>query len=138
MRPPASSEARSPEKYEDTVKNLIRIEELLLAGVSFYLFLALDVAWWWYLLLFLAPDLSMLGYLFGPKVGAWTYNLAHHKGLAVALFVMGGVASLPALQVAGLIMLGHSSLDRALGYGLKFSDAFQHTHLGMIGRASAG
>jgi hypothetical protein len=119
------------------VKNLIRIEEVLLAGLSFYLFLALDVAWWWFLIFLLAPDLSLLGYLFGPKVGAWTYNLAHHKGLAVALFVIGGLASLPVMQLAGTIMLGHSSLDRALGYGLKYSDAFQHTHLGMIGRAPA-
>jgi hypothetical protein len=47
------------------------------------------------------------------------------------------VASLPALSVAGLVMLGHSSLDRALGYGLKYPDAFQHTHLGTIGRAPA-
>jgi len=121
----------------DTMKTLIRIEELSLAAVSFYLFLALDIAWWWFLILLLAPDLSVLGYLFGPKVGAWTYNLDHHKGLASALFIVGSLAMLPALSVAGLVMLSHSSLDRALGYGLKHPDGFQNTHLGMIGRASA-
>jgi hypothetical protein len=119
------------------MKTLIKIEELLLAALSFYLFLALDYVWWWFLILFLAPDLSMLGYLFGPKVGAWTYNLAHHKGIAIALFVIGGNLQLQWLQLVGVIILGHSSLDRVLGYGLKYTDAFQHTHLGMIGRASA-
>jgi len=119
------------------MKNLIRIEELLLAVLAFYLFLALDFAWWWFLILLLTPDLSMLGYLLGPKVGAWTYNLAHHKGMAIALFVLGGYLQIPWLQLVGLIILGHSSLDRVLGYGLKYTDSFQHTHLGRIGRASA-
>jgi len=88
------------------------------------------------LVLLLAPDLGMLGYLAGPRVGAISYNLAHHKGLAVLLFVVGGSLQIPLLQLAGLVILGHSSLDRMLGYGLKYSDSFQHTHLGMIGRAA--
>jgi hypothetical protein len=120
-----------------TMKTLIKIEELLLAVLSFYLFLALDYAWWWFFILFLTPDLSMLGYLLGPKVGAGTYNLAHHKGMASALFVIGGYLQVPWLQLVGLIILSHSSLDRVLGYGLKYTDAFHHTHLGRIGRASA-
>lgn len=78
----------------------------------------------------------MIGYLAGPRVGAVTYNLAHHKGVAALLFVLGGSVQMPVLQLAGLVILGHSSLDRVLGYGLNFSDSFQHTHLGMIGRAS--
>jgi hypothetical protein len=119
------------------MQNLIRIEELLLAILAFYLFLALDLAWWWFLLLLLTPDLGALGYLLGPKVGAWTYNLVHHKGLAIALFIAGSYVQVQALQLAGLIILGHSSLDRVFGYGLKYTDSFQHTHLGMIGRASA-
>ncbi|HEY4665958.1 MAG TPA: DUF4260 domain-containing protein [Anaerolineales bacterium] len=118
------------------MKNLLRLEELLLALLSIYLFAGLDYAWWWYLVLLLAPDLGMLGYLAGPRVGAISYNLAHHKGLAVLLFVVGGSLQIPLLQLAGLVILGHSSLDRMLGYGLKYSDSFQHTHLGMIGRAA--
>jgi hypothetical protein len=118
------------------MKTIIRVEELLLTVLSFYLFLTLAYAWWWFLILFLAPDLSMIGYLLGPKVGAWTYNLAHHKGIAVVLFVMGGVLQIPWLQLAGVILLGHSSFDRLLGYGLKYPDSFHHTHLGRIGRAA--
>lgn len=119
------------------MKSLIKLEELLLAGLAFYLFLALDYAWWWFPLLFLTPDLSMLGYLLGPKVGAWTYNFVHHKGVAIALLVLGGYAGIQWLQLAGLVLLGHSSLDRVFGYGLKHTDSFQHTHLGRIGRAAA-
>jgi len=117
------------------MKTVLKLEELLLTLLSFYLFLALEYAWWWFPLLFLAPDLSMIGYLLGPKVGAWTYNLAHHKGLAVILFVLGAYLQWPELQFAGLIILGHSSFDRMLGYGLKYTDSFHHTHLGRIGSA---
>lgn len=116
------------------MKTLIRLEELLLAGLSLYLFFGLGYAWWWFPLLLLTPDLSMIGYLLGPKVGAWSYNLAHHKGVAIALFVLGGYLGSGWLQLAGVILLAHASLDRILGYGLKYTDSFQNTHLGRIGR----
>lgn len=119
------------------MKTLLKIEELLLAALAFYLFRQLDYAWWWFLVLFLAPDLSMLGYLLGPKVGAWCYNAVHHKGVAVALFLLGTYGQTPWLQLAGLVMLAHSSVDRVFGYGLKYPDAFQHTHLGKIGQQAA-
>jgi Domain of unknown function (DUF4260) len=116
------------------MKTLIKIEELFLVALSFYLFLNLNYAWWWFLILFFAPDLSMIGYLVNPKVGALTYDFIHHKGTAAALFVLGGFLHVPWAQAAGLIILGHSSFDRILGYGMKYPDSFQHTHLGMIGR----
>ena len=84
--------------------------------------------------LVLCADLSMLGYLANPRLGAWTYNLIHHKGLSVTLYVLGYLLATPWLMFAGTILLGHSSLDRVLGYGLKHEDAFQNTHLGRIGR----
>lgn len=118
------------------MKNLIKIEELFLAILSFYLFLGLGYAWWWFPILLLTPDLGMIGYLFGPRTGAVTYNFVHHKAVAVVLFVLGGFAGLHWLAAAGMIVLGHSSLDRVLGYGLKYADSFQHTSLGMIGQSS--
>ena len=110
------------------MKNLLRLEELALFGFSVFLFSGLDYAWYWYALFFLAPDLSMLGYLADPRFGAWTYNLIHHKGLSVAVYVLGALLSVPWLMFAGTILLGHSSLDRVQGYGLKYEDAFQNTH----------
>lgn len=120
------------------MKTLIRIEELMLAVLAFLLFRTLDVAWWWYPVLLLTPDVSMLGYLLGPRVGAGMYNLVHHKGVAIVTYGLGLGLGNTTLQLAGLVLLGHSSLDRAVGYGLKYPDSFQHTHLGWIGRAHAG
>lgn len=119
------------------MKNLLKLEELALFGLAVYLFSLLDISGWWYALLFLTPDLSMLGYLHNPQTGALTYNLVHQKGTAVALYLAGLVLGLPWLQFAGLLLLGHSSLDRVFGYGLKYADAFQHTHLGMVGKERA-
>jgi hypothetical protein len=118
------------------MKTITRLEELFLAVLAFYLFLSLPVPWWWFFVLLLAPDLSMAGYLLGPRVGAITYNAVHHRAVSVALFIIGAGLHAPWMQAAGLILFAHSSLDRMLGYGLKYADAFQHTHLGMIGSAA--
>lgn len=116
------------------MKNLIKLEELFLFGLSIFLFSRLDFAWWWFLVLFLAPDLSMLGYLHNAQTGAIAYNLAHHKGAAIAIFIAGVIFGNQTIQLIGLIIFGHSSLDRVFGYGLKYPDSFEHTHLGMIGK----
>lgn len=118
------------------MKTLLKLEELFLLGLSLFLFSELDYSWGWYALLFLTPDLSMIGYLWNPRVGSWTYNLIHHKGISVALYVLGYLLSVPWLMFAGTLLLGHSSFDRMFGYGLKYPDAFQNTHLGVIGKSS--
>jgi len=101
------------------MKTLIKLEELTLIVLSIYLFLALDYAWWWFPLLFFIPDVSMMGYLINSKLGTVTYNFIHHKALAILLYLLGGLSQLPALQLAGLVMFGHSSLDRTLGFDLQ-------------------
>lgn len=116
------------------MKNLIRFEEFLMLAFALLLFSGLDYSWWLFALLFFAPDLSMLGYLINPRLGAWTYNLIHHKGLAVTLYALGFLLTVPWLMFAGTLLFAHSSFDRIFGYGLKHEDSFQHTHLGMIGR----
>jgi hypothetical protein len=116
------------------MKTVLKLEELALFGLAVYLFSLLDISGWWYAVLFLTPDLSMLGYLHNPQTGAFTYNLVHHKGTAVALYLIGTLLGLPWVQFVGVLLLGHSSFDRVFGYGLKYSDAFQHTHLGIVGK----
>ena len=101
------------------MKTLIKLEELAFVVLSFYLFLALDYAWWWFPLLFFVPDVSLIGYLINRNIGATTYNFIHHKALAVLLYLLGGFIQSPGLQLAGLVMFGHSSLDRALGFELQ-------------------
>ena len=116
------------------MKNLLRLEEVGLALLGLYLFLGLHYPWWLFFVLLFAPDLSMIGYALNSRTGALLYNFVHHKALSAALYIAGGLLQVPWLQAAALILLAHSSLDRVLGYGLKYPDAFQHTHLGMIGR----
>ena len=118
------------------MKNIIKLEELGMFALSILLFNILGYSWWLYLLLILTPDISMLGYLVSPKVGSVTYNLVHHKGVAVLLYLIGVYTYNSIFLIAGIILFGHSSLDRVLGYGLKFGDAFKHTHLGVLGKES--
>lgn len=90
--------------------------------------------WPWLLVFFLAFDVSMVGYLRGTKFGAWMYNAIH---LYVGPVAFGTAYALFGVRWAGILALAwafHIGVDRALGYGLKFEDSFQHTHLGTIGR----
>jgi len=116
------------------MKSLIQLEELGLFLFSIYLFDTLSLSWWYFPLLFFVPDLSMAAYLAGPRLGAYAYNIIHHRALALIYYVAGiSLGAIP-LALAGIILFAHSSLDRALGYGLKHTDSFGNTHLGKIGR----
>jgi len=116
------------------MKIILKLEALALFGLGVVLFSRLEISGWWYAGLFFAPDLSMIGYLQSPRTGAWTYNLVHHLGTAVMVYLLGIWLGLPWLAFTGALLLGHSSFDRVLGYGLKYGDAFKHTHLGWIGK----
>jgi len=113
---------------------LLKIEELLLFVLGIYLFNSLDYSWWWFIALFLAPDLSMLGYLINTKVGALCYNIFHHKGLAIIIYLLGVYFQNEIMSLVGVILFSHASFDRVFGYGLKYPDKFEHTHLGKIGK----
>lgn len=115
------------------MQTLIKIEELAMFIFGVFLFSTLDFNWWWFIALILAPDLSMLGYLFGSKTGAITYNIIHHKGLAILVYLLGIYIQNEMVQLMGVILFAHASMDRIFGYGLKFYNSFNHTHLGIIG-----
>lgn len=106
----------------------------MMFALGIYLFSLLPYQWWWFWLLILAPDIGMLGYLAGNKWGAFTYNLCHHKGVAIAIYLIGMYLAQPVMQLTGVILFSHSALDRILGYGLKYEKGFKHTHLGEIGK----
>jgi hypothetical protein len=116
------------------VRDLLRWEgvTLFVGPTLFYLFSG--APWQVYALLFLVPDLSMLGYLAGPRVGAVVYNAAHATIGPLLLALAGLVLLEPVMGSISLIWLAHIGLDRALGYGLKYSAGFRITHLGRIGK----
>jgi len=84
--------------------------------------------------LLIAPDLSMVGYLAGPRVGALTYNLAHNLVVALGVLAVGWFVPVAPLALAGAVLFAHVGMDRSLGYGLKLPTDFRDTHLGRIGR----
>ncbi|MDX3965997.1 MAG: DUF4260 domain-containing protein [Bradyrhizobium sp.] len=116
------------------VNILLRLEGLTLFAGMVMLYAAWDGSWLVFALLFFVPDLSFLAYLSDAKFGALVYNASHSYMAPVALLTLGfGLAS-PLTQSIALIWLAHIGIDRALGYGLKYSAGFGFTHLGAIGR----
>lgn len=118
------------------VRLVLRLEGLCVLIAAALAYARFGLGWGTFAWFFLAPDLSFLGYLAGPKLGAISYNLAHSYIGAVACLVAGFVLPAPTLLGAGLIWCAHIGFDRALGYGLKYSEGFGFTHLGRIGRSS--
>ena len=116
------------------MKTIIKLEELGLLLLGIYFFSILNYAWWWFFTLILAPDFSMVGYVFGNKIGAFSYNLFHHRGIAIIIYLIGIYFHQNEIQLAGVILFAHSSFDRMLGYGLKYEKGFKYTHLGLIGK----
>ena len=108
---------------------LLRIEGAVVLAISLLLYGAAGGSWALFAALFLAPDLSMLGYLAGPRTGAIAYNAFHTyppPGVLAALGVLAGSA--PVLSVA-LVWFAHIGFDRMVGYGLKYPTGFFDTHL---------
>jgi hypothetical protein len=116
------------------MKQLIQLEEAAMFLFGIFLFSKLSFTWWWFPALILTPDISMLGYIAGNKAGAVAYNFIHHKAVAIAVYVIGVYTANEVLQLTGVILFAHSSMDRMMGYGLKYFTGFQFTHLGKIGK----
>jgi hypothetical protein len=117
---------------------LQRLEGLLLLVAAVWLFAETRETWWLFGLLLLAPDISMLGYLHSPETGAAIYNLGHTLLVPAAMLAWGVLAEVSLLVGVGAVWVAHIGMDRFAGYGMKYSDSFHHTHLGMIGPARRG
>jgi hypothetical protein len=106
----------------------------LAAGLAGFLFLGLP--WWAFLLLLVVPDVSMVGYVRGPRVGAIAYNVAHDLATGAAMAGLGLALGSAPLAAIGAVFVAHSGMDRMMGYGLKLPSSFKDTHLGRIGRSN--
>lgn len=123
-----------PPEQLNPMKLTLKLEELAQLLACLVYLTSTDAAWWSYALLLVGPDAGMVGYLINARVGAVTYNVLHHKGLAAVVLAGGLLLSTGWLVAMGVLLYGHSSLDRMLGFGLKHADDFRHTHLGWIGK----
>lgn len=116
------------------MKNILKLEEFAMFAICTYALYLLKAEWWYYILILIGPDISFIGYAAGNIAGAVTYNLFHHKGIAIAVYTIGLAINNEPLQIVGIILFGHSSMDRMFGYGLKLKQGFKYTHLGIIGK----
>ncbi len=112
---------------------LLRAEGAALFVLSLFLYHFVGWGWGLFLLLFLWPDLFMLGYVWNVRLGSLLYNLVHTEILPIAL--AGFALSAHRLQWLSfaIIWLAHIGFDRALAFGLKYPTAFKDTHLQRMG-----
>ena len=129
--PDVRPQSSIPVQLPSPVRSLLRIEGLAIAAVSAALYARTGASWWLFAGLWLAPDLSMLGYLISPCRGARIYNAFHTYTVPIVLGLMGSLFHAAGLIPFALIWVNHIAVDRLLGYGLKYSNGFGWTHLGI-------
>ena len=112
----------------------LQIEGLAALAAGIALYLANGGLLIWLVPLVLAVDISMVGYLRGPWVGALLYNVAHNQALGLLVLGLGIATGTVAVTLIGAILVAHVGMDRLAGYGLKYPTDFRDTHLGRIGR----
>ena len=117
------------------VRTWLRIEGAAAFAVATGVYLRFGGSAWVLIPLLLAVDLSMAGYVAGPRVGAIAYNAFHSWALGFVLLAVGLVAGSDIVVVAAAVLVAHVGMDRMAGYGLKYPTAFADTHLGRIGRS---
>uniref|UniRef100_A0A7D6CNX8 DUF4260 domain-containing protein n=2 Tax=Natrinema zhouii TaxID=1710539 RepID=A0A7D6CNX8_9EURY len=110
-------------------RTLLRIEGLAALGIALGSYFTLDGPIWMLVVLALSPDLSMIGYLAGPRFGSLSYNIVHTYTLPLVLGAFGFWADSRIALLIALIWAGHIGADRVFGYGLKFESGFTDTHL---------
>jgi hypothetical protein len=110
-------------------KALLHLEGLAVLVLAFLFYLRAGNPWWLFILLVLIPDISMIGFVRGDRIGAILYNLGHTYLFPAVLGVFGVFASNRVALAAALIWAAHIGMDRVLGYGLKYPTGFKHTHM---------
>jgi hypothetical protein len=130
----------TPNSSDGAVKGAVRYwlqaEGLFVLVLSLELYHLTAAPWWRFFVLLLVPDLSLLAYLVNPAFAARVYNVVHSYTLPAALAAVALAMNQPHVLPYALIWSAHIALDRALGFGLKYPEAFGHTHLGIHGKAA--
>ncbi|OZM56311.1 hypothetical protein CIB95_12920 [Lottiidibacillus patelloidae] len=114
------------------VKNFIKLEGLVVFLISFGIYYELDFNWTLFFLLLFVPDIGMLGYIHSKKIGAMIYNTFHTYSLPLFLLFIGFLLNNDFLLSISIIWTAHIGIDRAIGYGLKYTTDFKDTHINKI------
>jgi hypothetical protein len=131
--PAASGPAATPGAVTGVARRWLRIEGLAAMAAGTAVYLAHGGLLIWLVPLVLAVDVSMAGYLRGPRAGAALYNVAHNQAIGLLVLGLGIATGTVALTLIGAILVAHVGMDRLAGYGLKYPTDFKDTHLGRIG-----
>jgi hypothetical protein len=107
----------------------LRLEAAVLLVGALIAYATTKQHWWLVPVVLLLPDVAMLGYVRDTRIGAIVYNVAHTTPVPALIIGLGWWQHRPLV----LVWLAHLALDRLMGYGLKYDDHFQHTHLGVLG-----
>lgn len=116
------------------VTAFLRLEGAVILAGAVAVYAAWGFSWPLFALLLLVPDVSMAGYLKDRWLGAFLYNAGHSYLLPAALATFGLLRDMPTAVAVAVIWFAHIGMDRALGFGLKHSAGFGHTHLGPVGK----
>jgi len=119
------------------VRTWLRLEGLAAFVLGLALFGAGGGNWLFLIPLLLLPDVSAAGFLAGPRIGTFTYNLVHNWVPGIVMLGIGAWLGSPTVLLVAAILVAHVGMDRAVGYGLKLPSSFHDTHLGRMGRTQA-
>ena len=117
-----------------SVRIILRAEGFAIFAFALVAYAFYGLGWKTFFIFFLLPDIAFAGYLIGARAGAISYNLTHSSIGAFGCLIAGLLSVSSIWTATGLIWLAHIGFDRVLGYGLKYSQGFRYTHLGLIGR----
>lgn len=112
------------------MRNFLKLENVFLLLLGLYVYFGVyQFSFIVLLVTVLLPDISMIGYIVNTKIGAMIYNLVHNLMTVVVILLIGISLNLNIMILVALILFIHIFIDRIFGFGLKYSDHFQHTHL---------
>jgi len=134
MSQPPNTLSPTPGTVTGGLRPMLRLEGLAIMAAATAAYFITGGNPWLFALLFFTPDISFAAYALNAKAGAAVYNAVHSYILPVLLGGAGWLLGIDLLWQFALVLTAHAGFDRSLGYGLKYASAFNHTHLGVIGR----
>ncbi|MFH4918423.1 MULTISPECIES: DUF4260 domain-containing protein [Staphylococcus] len=109
------------------MSNFIKLENAFVFIVTLCVYFMFDFSLWIFLLFLLLPDISMFGYIINKEVGSKIYNIGHTYILPILITLCYLLTKESILLQVSLIWLAHISMDRTIGYGLKYAIGFDKT-----------
>src|SRR5262245_29756288 len=100
---------------ERSISRWVRADAAGLLVITLWAVTITNSTWIWFWALFLVPDLSMIGYVFGPRVGAVTYNAGHLYAWPAGLLAAGVAYQAPLAPTAALRWIPHIAFDNVVG-----------------------